>query len=171
MVEMMPPLPPDVARGEKKKPKITMRTKRLCAEFASRLARYTQDNLPRLQELITEVEEANENEVETDIIPTEIDNRTEDKLTPLFVLAYAAGPAWWKRMENAWRMLNPAKTREELRPGVQLLRDLRDLFSRDGARGGLPRTSLRRSSRARTEPATLSGPKCRRCERERSAAR
>ena len=109
-----------------------MRTKRLCAEFASRLARYTQDNLPRLQELITEVEEANENEVETDIIPAEIDNRTEDKLTPLFVMAYAAGPAWWKRMENAWRMMNPAKTREELRPGVQLLLDLRDLFARDG---------------------------------------
>ena len=132
MVEMMPPLPPDVARGEKKKPKITMRTKRLCAEFASRLARYTQDNLPRLQELITEVEEANENEVETDIIPAEIDNRTEDKLTPLFVLAYAAGPAWRQRMEDAWRMMNPAKTREELRPGVQLLLDLRDLFARDG---------------------------------------
>ena len=132
MIEMMPPLPPDAARAEKKKPKITGRTKRLCAEFASRLARYTHDNRPRLQELITEVEEANENEVETDILPAEIDNRTEDKLTPLFVIAYAAGPAWWKRMENAWRMLNPAKTREELRPGVQLLLDLRDLFSRDG---------------------------------------
>ena len=35
-------------------------------------------------------------------------------------------------MENAWRMMNPAKTREELRPGVQLLLDLRDLFARDG---------------------------------------
>ena len=47
-------------------------------------------------------------------------------------MAYAAGPAWWQRMENAWRMMNPAKTREELRPGVQLLLDLRDLFARDG---------------------------------------